>query len=70
MASTHSACQDFELRFRSLFVEGRGLSFPCDRQGNVNLDDLTESARANFLLARSRVGRDLAFPAVQPLSLH
>lgn len=56
----------FELRFRSLFDEGRGLAFPCDSQGRVDLDGLSERARNNYLFARSVIGRDYAHPAVQP----
>lgn len=54
----------FELRFRSLFNAGRGLAFPCDAQGHVDLDSLSESARENYLFARAVVGRDYATPQV------
>ena len=30
----------YELRFRSLFDQHRGLSFPCDRCGRVHMDEL------------------------------
>jgi hypothetical protein len=49
----------FQLRFRSLFREGRGYSFPCDAIGNVDLDRLSERARVNYFFARAMVGRDL-----------
>lgn len=54
----------YELRFRSLFDEGRGYSFPCDPSGHVNLDSLSERARSNYFFARTVIGRDLAAPAV------
>lgn len=54
----------FELRFESLFVEGRGLAFPCDRDGRVNLNALSERARSNYLYARAVVGREYRQPAV------
>lgn len=57
----------FELRFQSLFVEGRAFAFPCDADGHVNLDGLSERARSNYLFARALVGRDFALPAVRPL---
>ena len=60
----------YELRFDSLFVEGRGLSFPCDAQGHVDLDTLSERARQNYLRARSVIGREYRTPAVQPSDLH
>ena len=60
----------YELRFQSLFHTGRALTFPCDRQGEVQWDALTEGARANFLRAQRSVGREFASPAVQLSDLH
>ena len=60
----------YELRFNSLFVEGRGFSFPCDAKGNVDLDALSERARNNYLFARSVIGREVAVPAVRVTALH
>ncbi|MCM2252832.1 MAG: hypothetical protein NDJ19_10785 [Ramlibacter sp.] len=56
----------YELRFRPLFDNGRGFVFPCDPEGRVDLDELSEHARINYLYARAVVGRELAEPAVQP----
>ena len=53
------------LRFRSLFREGRGLAFPCDAQGQVNLDALSRAALNNYLYARAVMGREFAWPAVE-----
>jgi hypothetical protein len=58
-----------ELRFVSLFDEGRGLSFPCDEQGHVDIDALTSRARLNYLYARTVIGREFSRPAVRP-TLH
>lgn len=60
----------YELRFRSLFDEGRGLSFPCDPTGAVDLDALSERARNNYLFARTVIGRDFAMPEVRTFGLH
>jgi hypothetical protein len=49
----------FHLRFRCLFREGRGYSFPCDAKGTVDMDSLSERARLNYLFARAMVGKDL-----------
>jgi hypothetical protein len=54
----------FELRFESLFQPGRALAFPCDEQGHVEMDALSERARSNYLYARAVVGREFAMPAV------
>ena len=53
------------LRFRSLFREGRGLAFPCDAQGQVNLDALSRAALNNYLYARAVMGREFAWPSVE-----
>lgn len=55
---------DYQLRFESLFNEGRALAFPCDDHGLVELDTLSERARSNYLYARAVVGREYATPMV------
>ncbi len=63
-------CQDrhpstgYELRFASLFNEGRGYAFPCDAGGQVDLDALGERLRLNYLYVRTLIGRDFAAPSV------
>lgn len=54
----------FRLCFRSLF-DGRGYAFPCDAQGRVDMDRLSERARNNYFYARAMVGRELAAPEVE-----
>jgi hypothetical protein len=56
----------YELRFMSLFDEGRGMSFPCDAEGRVDIDTLSARARLNYLYARTVIGREFFMPAVQP----
>ena len=63
---TTTQASHHELRFQSLFDEGRALAFPCDAQGRVDLDTLSERARRNYFFARGLVGRDFAHPSVQP----
>ena len=55
----------FEVRFQSLFHEGRAMAFPCDSCGVVSLDAMSEKARNNYLFARGMVGREYAMPLVQ-----
>jgi hypothetical protein len=57
---------EFQLRFQSLFDPGRGFAFPCDSEGHVDLDTLSEKARNNYLYARAMIGREVATPAVCP----
>ena len=54
----------FELRYLSLFDSGRGFAFPCDAGGHVELDELSERSRDNYLYARALVGREFSLPAV------
>jgi hypothetical protein len=54
----------FEVRFDSLFVEGRGLAFPCDSSGQVDMDSLPPRARHNYLYARALIGLEFAMPHV------
>jgi hypothetical protein len=61
----HAAPLRYEICFKSLFNEGRALTFPCDAQGRVALDDLSERARLNYLYARTVIGREFATPAVR-----
>jgi hypothetical protein len=62
--ATNSLDQDvhFELRFASLFREGRGLVFPCDDRGQVDIDKLPARARTNYFCARTLIGREFATP--------
>ncbi len=55
----------YELRFQSLFDEGRAFVFPCDAQGRVDLDSLSERARHNYLYARAVIGREVSMPSVR-----
>ena len=55
---------DFVLRFPSLFDGGRGLAFPCDERGVVDITTLSPRARANYCSARSAIGRDFGVPIV------
>jgi hypothetical protein len=56
----------YELHFSPLFRERRGYVFPCDSEGHVNMDALSDRARNNYLYARMGVGREFSVPAVQP----
>jgi hypothetical protein len=54
----------YALRFQSLFNKGRAMEFPCDEQGHVDLDALSERARENYLYARAVIGFEYAQPAI------
>lgn len=54
-----------ELRFMSLFNDGRGLAFPCDAAGHVDLDGLSERSRENYFYARTFIGREFFLPSIR-----
>jgi len=60
----------YETRFFSLFNKGGELAFPCDAQGNVNLDGLSNRARNNYFYARALIGREFSAPVVMDRSDH
>lgn len=60
----------FEIRYQSLFSAGRALSFPCDAEGQVQMDSLSDRARDNYLYARAVVGREYAYPSICPTLRH
>jgi hypothetical protein len=69
MMHTDAAAR-YEIRFQSLFKEGRALTFPCDAHGRVDMDLLSDRARNNYLYARAVVGREFATPAVLLSDVH
>ena len=62
-----SACA-FELRFASLFDEGRGYAFPCDAEGHVDLDSLSARALANYFCGRTLTLRAASAQAMHGIS--
>ncbi|MEO8250119.1 MAG: hypothetical protein ABI589_12190 [Burkholderiales bacterium] len=68
--STSQNAKAYELRFRSLFDDGKALAFPCNANGEVDMDALSQRARDNYLAARALIGRQFAWPAVQSVALH
>jgi hypothetical protein len=68
MNPTPSPQPHFELRFQSLFDEGRGYAFDCDAEGHVDIDTLSEQARLNYFYARAVIGLEVAMPAVRAVA--
>jgi hypothetical protein len=67
MASAYRATKEpeFELRYQSLFHEGRGYAFPCDAVGHVDLDSFSDRKRESYFYVRTLVGREFSTPAVR-----
>ena len=55
----------FEVHFHALFRQGFELVFPCDADGHVDLDALSDRAKANYLFARATVGREYSMPELR-----
>ncbi len=68
--ATNQIDQAYELRFRSLFDDGKALTFPCNARGEVDMDGLSQRARDNYLFARALIGRQFAWPDVRSVTLH
>lgn len=60
----------YELRFQSLFHTGRACSFPCDVNGEVCRDAMSERALLRLAEVEASVGIDFATPAVQLRTFH
>jgi len=60
----------YELLFRSLYHTGRALAFPCDSEGKVLLDKLSDKVRQNYLDALAAVGHSYATPVVRLRNNH
>jgi hypothetical protein len=54
----------FQLRFHSLAGQANEFACPCDAEGHVVMDELSERARSNYLFARAMVGRLYAPPEI------
>ena len=55
----------FELRFRSLAQRDRVVAFPCDAEGRVDLDAMSDRVRNTYFYARTVIGREFAVPTVR-----
>ena len=67
MQSTQfSPAARYQLRYQSLKRQENVLEFPCDAQGRVEMNGLSERARNDYLFARAVVGFEFARPAVVP----
>ncbi len=63
--TTRFADLAFELRFDPLVVEQAPLSFPCDADGNVDLDELCDRSRCDYMFAHTLIGRHFTPPVVR-----
>jgi len=60
----------YEIHYAPLFATSPELSFPCDAEGHVSIDLLSNRARNNYFYARTVIGREYAPPAVLPCEMH
>jgi hypothetical protein len=59
------ANQRVVLRFAPRASDMPCLAFPCNAAGDVEMDDLSEQQRNDYLFARALRGRDYASPVVE-----
>ncbi len=65
MQSTQSSsAANYQLKYQSLKRLESVLVFPCDAQGRVEMNGLSERARNDYLFARAVVCFEFARPAV------
>ena len=64
IAPTRFADLTFELRFEPLVDAQAPLSFPCDARGLVDLDELCDRSRCDYLFAHTLIGRHFTMPVV------
>jgi hypothetical protein len=63
LPSTPESTSIYELVFAALH-RGSNFSFPCDAQGVVDMNALSDRARHNYLLARALVGSEFSVPQI------
>lgn len=56
---------EFEVHYHALFRQGFELVFPCDPEGHVDLDALSDRAKKNYLFARATVGHEYSMPELR-----
>ena len=66
-ATAHTTFADlaFELRFDPLVDEQAPLTFPCDAQGCVDLDELCDRSRCDYMFAHTLIGRHFTLPVIR-----
>ena len=64
-APTRFADLAFELRFDPLITAQVPLTFPCDADGRVDLDELCDRSRCDYLFAHTLIGRHFTMPVIR-----
>ena len=64
-AQTRFADLAFELRFDPLGGTQLPLSFPCDAHGEVDLDELCDRSRCDYMFAHTLIGRTFTVPVIR-----
>ena len=59
-----SSAHRFQIRFPSGPLHTRPMAFPCDAEGNVDLDRLSDATRSDYFFARIIIRRQSGKPEV------
>jgi hypothetical protein len=70
IAHQQASTASFELLFQSFGDEDRGMVFPCDAAGRVDMDQMSDATRNNYLFARALMGRDFTAPMLRTTVRH
>jgi hypothetical protein len=62
--AVRESSRTFELWFEPLAHNRPGFAFACDAAGHIDMDELSQRALANYMLARTLVGRDYSSPVI------
>ena len=59
----------YELRFTDLATRRCEYAFPCQKNGLVDIDELTDRCRTDYFYARSMVRKKFAAPVVASITV-
>lgn len=68
-APTRFADLSFELHFEPLVAAQLPLSFPCDADGRVDLDELCDRSRRDYMFAHTLIGRHFTMPVIRACAM-
>ena len=54
----------FYLIFSSVYDPGHRFAFPCNKEGEVNLNEITESMKLSYYYCKTLVGREFTHPEI------
>lgn len=56
----------FQLRFNALYEQGKGYTFPCDKDGKVDISSMSASEIESYALVHVLTGLEYSYPVKEP----